>query len=625
MLHSTGIFAPTNFHIGSLLRGHENLTPHDLATDAHSQLTWWSPFPSISTDSHPSMAGCHSSYHDQYILQLDSHQKSSPQALGASLKKFIQASSHASTLCKNLLDQYLRYGPSLVESYSEDFAYVIWDQQQHKVVASVDAFASRPLYYAWLDSCLIYSFHLPELIFALKQTPPQRQSAILNYCHTSNFHPNHSFYEGIEKLGPGQSLSWHLGQPPKRQQHQCLRESSIEHPDSPEQWVDRFKNTFMSAVSKRTHISKTGCCLSGGLDSSSITAMHHHLVQKPVDAISWQFPKGSEGDETIYQNLISSRGICQIHPVMSEQLDAIGHLNHWIEQMVEPFWFPNQYLHQGSYQQAQKLGLKFLLDGMDGDVVVSHGVELPLKYFRKAQLIKSMEALKALGDTFGYPPSTLFKRLILKELIHPSLLNFRNQNLSNHSSIDNLGAFLLCDIKTTNHQDGKILDPLAMVHKDYLTQHAVNIFDPFNSYIMEAQQRQARPYGLQIAYPFFDLDLCKLCLKMPDQLKISQGQTRWVLRQSMDGLLPPKVQWRKQKSSLGGPLHRQMAEQHHQNVLFQLEDHLPFLNNWLDTKALMEYHSNFPIQNQRSPLKTLWTAITLGMWLKFHKNLSANA
>jgi hypothetical protein len=58
-----------------------------------------------------------------------------------------------------------------------------------------------------------------------------------------------------------------------------------------------------------------------------------------------------------------------------------------------------------------------------------------------------------------------------------------------------------------------------------------------------------------LAYPFFDRRLWALCLAAPGHLKVHNGYRRSLVRLSMEGILPPEIQWRLDKQPFASDYH----------------------------------------------------------------------
>jgi asparagine synthase (glutamine-hydrolysing) len=50
----------------------------------------------------------------------------------------------------------------------------------------------------------------------------------------------------------------------------------------------------------------------------------------------------------------------------------------------------------------------------------------------------------------------------------------------------------------------------------------------------------------------FDHRIIEFCLAAPGSMKVGRGYSRYMIRKAMDGLLPPRIQWRTTKQPFSG-------------------------------------------------------------------------
>ncbi|HEY0154592.1 MAG TPA: asparagine synthase-related protein, partial [Longimicrobium sp.] len=63
-------------------------------------------------------------------------------------------------------------------------------------------------------------------------------------------------------------------------------------------------------------------------------------------------------------------------------------------------------------------------------------------------------------------------------------------------------------------------------------------------------------YGMELRDPTADLRLLEFCLGIPRDQFIRDGQSRWLIRRAMEGLLPPEVQWNTRRGMQSGDMTR---------------------------------------------------------------------
>ena len=56
-----------------------------------------------------------------------------------------------------------------------------------------------------------------------------------------------------------------------------------------------------------------------------------------------------------------------------------------------------------------------------------------------------------------------------------------------------------------------------------------------------------REQGVETVFPYQDVRLIEFCLGLPDEMYVRDGWKRYLLRGSMEGVLPPEIRWRTTK------------------------------------------------------------------------------
>ena len=502
---------------------------------------------------------------------------------------------------------YQQWGHELVLHLRGDYNAVIWDQSRQQVLAFTDPFGAKPLYYSIANSCFFYSSSLPKLLSLLPKRPSVHRPKLMEFLNSEFSNEGQSFYEGVYGLLPGQILRWSNMSGVSFQTCHPLEQPSPEFKHTKdEDWIEDFKERFSRSVQTRMKSEvNTACQLSGGLDSSSIVAMAQWKRQDPLKTLSWSFPNHPESDERPYIRSMVEHGHLDADTIETTDLDPFLAMDQWHQQTAEPSWFPNFYLHQPTYQRAQLHGSKQVLDGMDGDVVVSHGVDLPWRQFKRGHWLEMWQSLNALGATFDHPPSRLLKRLIIKPLVPDLYFRLKDGLTGTTRSSLIEGAPLMSEYP-------HFIQP----HSSYPQGHAHNIIDPFNGHIMRAQQSIAGTQDLHISYPFFDVDLVQLCLNLPEKMICSRGFTRYVMRAAMGGHLPEDVRWRKKKSSLGYHLRQKFFVDHWQNIWDELHSLPTELQEIVDVEHVSKKWKLWQQRPDQGQLSAIWPVICLSRWLK---------
>jgi len=65
-----------------------------------------------------------------------------------------------------------------------------------------------------------------------------------------------------------------------------------------------------------------------------------------------------------------------------------------------------------------------------------------------------------------------------------------------------------------------------------------------HQYSLESQDKLASGFSIEVRHPFYDKRLVEFCYSVPDNIKFRFGWDRYLLRFSMENILPKKIQWR---------------------------------------------------------------------------------
>jgi asparagine synthase (glutamine-hydrolysing) len=64
--------------------------------------------------------------------------------------------------------------------------------------------------------------------------------------------------------------------------------------------------------------------------------------------------------------------------------------------------------------------------------------------------------------------------------------------------------------------------------------------------------------SVEVRVPFMDVELMKMCARMPERYKLNKGITKYILKKAMESYLPKEVIYRK-KAPFGVPLRKWIA------------------------------------------------------------------
>ncbi|MFH0878729.1 MAG: asparagine synthase (glutamine-hydrolyzing), partial [Lentisphaerota bacterium] len=206
-----------------------------------------------------------------------------------------------------ILHLYEEYGHNCLNYLNGQFAIAIWDMRKQSLFLARDRFGVRPLFYTVHDGRLIFGSEI-KAILAHPGMRAEIDPIALNQIFTfwSALSPRSVFRDIIE-IPPGHYLQaqdgaftlhpyWSLD---------LMPESSSERP--PQDYLDELESLLIDATRIRLRADvPVGAYLSGGLDSSTTTAIIRKYTNARLDTFSISFTDSPEFDESQFQRQMAN-------------------------------------------------------------------------------------------------------------------------------------------------------------------------------------------------------------------------------------------------------------------------------------------------------------------------------
>jgi asparagine synthase (glutamine-hydrolysing) len=206
------------------------------------------------------------------------------------------------------------------------FALALWDEHRHRLVLGRDRFGICPLYWSRQGDWLLFASEIKALL-ASGMVPAQPDLRGIDHVFTFAALPGPiTCFQGVQLLPPGHYLQivpgTDRGDACAITQHAYWK---IDFPDrgheidggDPRALVDRFEKIMLQAVEERLRADvPVGAYLSGGVDSSMITALACHLKGPAINTYTIRVD-APELDELSAANLVA-RHIGTKPPIVQE-------------------------------------------------------------------------------------------------------------------------------------------------------------------------------------------------------------------------------------------------------------------------------------------------------------------
>ena len=456
---------------------------------------------------------------------------------------------------ETIVHSYEEWGEQCFQRFRGMFAFALWDDRQKKLLAVRDRVGIKPLYYTLIEDqegTLVFGSEL-KTILAHPDVQRALEPRAVDLYLTLEYIPEPlSAFKNIHKLPAGTFLVYEQGK--LRLESYWDVSEDIEEESSEEtrsthlaSLEDELYTKLKESVKARL-ISDVplGAFLSGGIDSSAIVGLMHELGVSPIRTFSIGF------EEATYNELAHARRIAKKFQTKHEEFilkpQALELTQKLVYHLDEPFGdfsiFPTYLVSKMAREHV-----KVILSGDGGDELFG-GYE-----HYQAQKLSRMPLVSFLSKPLPtilrkLPPSSKKKglwnkmRRYAQGFEHPrDLRHFRWMMFLNQKEREELYS------KEFIHELGGVKPFHTIPPLDKLYPQ-LNRFDDISgelyldlkSYLVDdilvKVDRMSMATSLETRVPFVDHEVVRFAFRIPGPLKLKGMTTKWILKKSMERLLP---------------------------------------------------------------------------------------
>jgi asparagine synthase (glutamine-hydrolysing) len=458
-----------------------------------------------------------------------------------------------------IAELYRRYGfEKLLTLLDGDFAVGVYDARANALWLARDRLGVKPLYYATPDRELVFASRpAPLLEFpGVGSNINRRFAAVFAASHYRYFDnvPEESPYERVAQLPAAHWLSFSAGKVTKGCYWRLSDQPDFQ--DSEETLADRYRELLLSAVRRRLDSSgRAAFTLSGGMDSSSVLASAWHLSNTPQTAFSTVY-SDKTFDESEEIRPMLDHAVSQWHPVPVERPDVLGLVQHMVEVNDEPVATATWLSHFLLCKEVAKSGFDSLFGGLGGDELNAGEYEYFFFHFADLAAARQQALLqKEIGRWIAHHDHPIYRKnndVAMTTMARCTDGDHRGRCLPDLSRMRRYYHTLQRDFFNLDEFEPLMEAPFASYLKSRCYQDLTRETAPC---CLRAEDRHTQAFGLNNHVPFFDHRLVEFMFRIPGTLKIRDGVTKILLRESMRGILPDATRTRVKKTGWNAPAH----------------------------------------------------------------------
>ncbi len=446
---------------------------------------------------------------------------------------------HSNTDSEVLLYAYEEYGEKMVAKLRGMFAFVLWDKDNKKLLAARDPFGIKPFYHchledgSWMFGSEIKSF-LEHPNFE-KRVNPNALRAYLSFQYPAG---NSTFFDGVSCLPQGHYCVYQDG----NLRTECYFDTEF-CPDESltfEQYVDEIDAAVHESVqAHRISDVKVGAFLSGGVDSSYITACLH-----PEHSFSVGFAEANFDESHHAEELSKHLNVNNVRQLLTpnECFAALSDIQYHMDQPQSnpssvPLWFLAKLA-------AQKVTV--VLSGEGADELFA-GYELyadtpTMERFKKTP----RKFRRLLGGVAKGLPAIKGRNFLLKSAEKPEnwfigqAVVFSEREAHDILQPAYQGGPSPHDLCHPFYRKAADLDEVSK--KQYLDLH---LWLPGD--ILLKADKMCMAHSLELRVPFLDKEIMALARRIPSRYRIRGSENKVVFRHAANRTLPDEWATRPKK------------------------------------------------------------------------------
>ncbi len=537
------------------------------------------------------------------------------------LRKPLEERGHrfrSSTDSEVIVHAYEEHGIACLEKLRGMFAFALWDKKKQTLLLARDRFGKKPLFYTVRHNTIYFASELQALLEVLPS--PEVNATALTYYLRFQFIPSpFTIYQGIHKLPPGNRLLWKNGTL-SIEPYWYLdfsRHSGLTIDEAGREFERRFREAVRLRLVSDVPL---GVFLSGGLDSTIVTALMAELVSEPVKTFSIGFMEESH-NELPLARLVAERFRTNHHEfVMQPDVVAVlpKLLRHYGEPFADSSAIATYYVAKETRKYVtvaltgdggdenfagyEKFSLLSLLQPLmwipqslrqlAGKVMKNVGMVLPSAFGRKVTVGSQLlggSLVSQYIDLFS-----VFSDPELQQVLIPKYYPERSK------SAESLAAARISDLQ---NDTSFIRQVSALDLRLYLPEG-----------LMTKTDIATMANSLEARSPFLDQEVIDFTATLPDDYKIRDGMRKYLLRRQFGHLLPPELLHQRKRGFdlpvnawIRGTLKPFVVE----TLSSQSFRSMPYFNFASIDRLLAEHFSNHAHHGIK-----IWALLCLALWQK---------
>jgi asparagine synthase (glutamine-hydrolysing) len=486
----------------------------------------------------------------------------------SNIKDSVQLKTSSDT--EVVLEAFAAYGVDFIHQLNGMFAIAIYDKLAEELYLFRDRLGIKPIFYYWDNQKLLFASELKAIISNKEIKTTLRQEAIKEFLYLGYIPAPGTIYSNIYKLESGSWMKISAKGIEKNTYWNVKNKITNNIISDKEQALVKLSDVIISSVQYQLKSDVPfGVFLSGGIDSSLITAQAVGLSSVKVKTFSIGFEENSH-NESEYAKAVAKYLGTEHHEFIVSYKDAINLIDDVLDIYDEPF-SDSSAIPTLLVSKLAKQYVTVTLSGEGGDELFhGYGAYQWARRLNNPLIKYAHEAI-----------STIFKNLSPRYQRVGRLLDFTNDtDLKCHIFSQEQYFFSSKEIESLLVKEEKFSlklmswlneDNLLSGLNDYQSHKLIQVkerslnamekqalFD-LNYYLQDdlltKVDRASMHYSLETRVPYLDHRLVELAVNIDPKLKYKNGVSKYILKEILYQYIPKEI-FQRPKQGFAIPLNK---------------------------------------------------------------------
>lgn len=536
------------------------------------------------------------------------------QEIAAKLQVPLKTSSDTEVI----LEAFVKWGPDFVQHLNGMFAIVIYDIQEKELHVFRDRIGIKPVYFYRAGDSLLFASELKSLtkIQALIGRLTLNKQAISQFLHLGYIPRPNSIYNEVTKMESGAYAFFSKGN------FEVKAFWKLEDKVKSNRLTDftdakaQLKDLILSAVKYRM-VSDVpfGTFLSGGIDSSMVTAAAQANSDKPIKTFSIGFEE-EQFNEAKFARDVSNHLQTDHHEFTVTYKQAIEQVQNLMEIYDEPFGDPSAIPSLLVSELARK-HVTMTLSGDGGDEL----------FFGYGMYNWAERLNNPLISTFRQPISWVFSKFGNRFKRAATVFNYPDKTkLRSHLFSQEQYFFAEREIKdllvSGFNADFQIVEQWTGMGRVLDPKEAQAFFDMkfyLQDDLLVKVDRATMKHSLETRVPLLDYRIIEFALNLSPDLKVRNGETKFLLKQVLYDFVPEKL-FDRPKRGFAIPVARWLKGELHYLITDFLNPQIIKKFNIVNYTYVEDLVKSF-MAGKDFYYNRIWLLIILHKWLVDHEQV----